>query len=46
MFLFGGADDREALVYAMRMSEHPNVPVTLVRFLPLEMTINENDANL
>ena len=45
VFLIGGADDREALVYAMRMSEHANVTVTLVRFLPLEMTINENDAN-
>ena len=45
VFFIGGADDREALAYAMRMSEHPNVTVTLVRFLPLEMTINESDAN-
>ena len=45
MFFISGADDHEALAYAMRMSEHPNVNVTLVRFLPLDMTINESDAN-
>ncbi|KAF9596511.1 hypothetical protein IFM89_012242 [Coptis chinensis] len=29
----GGPDDREALVYAERMSEHPNIKVTVIRFL-------------
>lgn len=29
---FGGADDREALAYARRMSEHPHVLLTLIRF--------------
>ena len=24
VFFIGGADDREALAYTMRMSEHPN----------------------
>lgn len=28
---FGGADDREALAYGIRMSDHPNVSVTLLR---------------
>ncbi|CAK9164136.1 unnamed protein product [Ilex paraguariensis] len=32
VLFFGGADDREALAYAKRMSEHPNVIVTLIRF--------------
>ena len=45
VFFIGGADDREAVAYAMRMSEHPNVTVTLVRFLPLQMTINDHDPN-
>ncbi|XP_045832726.1 cation/H(+) antiporter 15-like [Trifolium pratense] len=28
-----GADDREALAYAMRMANHPNVRITLVRLM-------------
>ncbi|XLT27863.1 hypothetical protein HN873_059155 [Arachis hypogaea] len=28
-----GSDDREALVYAMRMADHPNVSVTVVRLI-------------
>ncbi|GAB4824292.1 hypothetical protein Ancab_007179 [Ancistrocladus abbreviatus] len=32
VFFFGGLDDREALAYGMRMSEHPRVALTLVRF--------------
>ncbi|KAE8771599.1 Cation/H(+) antiporter 19 [Hordeum vulgare] len=34
MLFFGGADDREALAYATRMSEHPGVAVTVTRFRP------------
>lgn len=29
----GGADDREALAYAMRMAEHSNVRVTVIRLV-------------
>ncbi|KAG6418801.1 hypothetical protein SASPL_121006 [Salvia splendens] len=29
-----GPDDREALAYAWRMSEHPGIKLTVVRFLP------------
>ncbi|KAK6927154.1 Cation/H+ exchanger [Dillenia turbinata] len=32
VFFFGGADDREALAYALHMSAHPGVVLTLVRF--------------
>ncbi|KAK7289904.1 hypothetical protein RIF29_03931 [Crotalaria pallida] len=32
VFFFGGKDDREALAYARRMSEQPNVHVTLFHF--------------
>ncbi|KAK4412502.1 Cation/H(+) antiporter 15 [Sesamum alatum] len=29
----GGPDDREALAYACRMGKHPNIRITLIRFL-------------
>ncbi|KAH7838374.1 hypothetical protein Vadar_025584 [Vaccinium darrowii] len=32
VLFLGGADDREALAYARRMSLHPNVMLTLIRF--------------
>lgn len=32
VLFLGGADDREALAYARRMTLHPNVMLTLVRF--------------
>lgn len=32
VLFFGGADDREALAYARRMSQHPSVLLTLIRF--------------
>ncbi|GFZ19939.1 cation/hydrogen exchanger 14 [Actinidia rufa] len=32
VLFFGGADDREALAFARRMSHHPNVILTLIRF--------------
>lgn len=33
---FGGQDDREALSYAWRMSEHPGVSLTVMRFIDRE----------
>ncbi|PHT58113.1 Cation/H(+) antiporter 15 [Capsicum baccatum] len=39
VLFFGGPDDREALAYAWRMSEHPNVNLTVMRFLPGETVI-------
>lgn len=33
VLFFGGADDREALSYARRMSEHPSVRLTVIRFI-------------
>jgi hypothetical protein len=33
---FGGPDDREALSYAWRMSEHPTINLTVMRFVPGE----------
>ncbi|XP_021728067.1 cation/H(+) antiporter 15-like [Chenopodium quinoa] len=34
VLFFGGPDDREALAYALRMSEHPSITVTVMRFIP------------
>ncbi|GAB2232091.1 hypothetical protein Droror1_Dr00011113 [Drosera rotundifolia] len=36
VLFFGGPDDREALAYARRMSEHPGITVTVMRFIPGE----------
>ncbi|KAL1559743.1 Cation/H(+) antiporter 15 [Salvia divinorum] len=36
MLFFGGPDDREALAYALRTSEHPGVNLTVLRFTPQE----------
>ncbi|KAF6173301.1 hypothetical protein GIB67_026996 [Kingdonia uniflora] len=36
MLFIGGPDDREALSYARRMAEHPDVSLTIYRFLPDE----------
>ncbi|CAL5437043.1 unnamed protein product [Camellia sinensis] len=33
VLFFGGADDREALSYAWRMSEHPGISLTVMRFI-------------
>ncbi|KAL5719462.1 hypothetical protein ACHQM5_012234 [Ranunculus cassubicifolius] len=32
LIFLGGADDREALTYAMRMVEYPNITLTVIRF--------------
>lgn len=34
VLFFGGPDDREALAYALRMSEHPTITLTVMRFVP------------
>ncbi|KAL1806663.1 hypothetical protein ACET3Z_029731 [Daucus carota] len=34
VLFLGGPDDREALAYAWKMSEHQNVRLTVIRFLP------------
>ncbi|KAG0492753.1 hypothetical protein HPP92_006151 [Vanilla planifolia] len=34
VLFFGGGDDREALAFGLRLSFHPSVAVTVVRFLP------------
>ncbi|KAM1052487.1 hypothetical protein ACFX13_000076 [Malus domestica] len=36
ILFFGGPDDREALSYAWRMSEHPGINLTVMRFVPGE----------
>lgn len=33
MLFFGGPDDREALSYAWRMSDHPGISLTVMRFV-------------
>lgn len=33
VFFFGGPDDREALAFGQRMSEHPGVTLVVVRFI-------------
>ncbi|KAK6945882.1 Cation/H+ exchanger [Dillenia turbinata] len=39
MLFFGGPDDREALSYAWRMSEHPGISLTVMRFIPGEHVV-------
>lgn len=34
VYFIGGADDREALAYGIRMAEDPSIGLTVVRFLP------------
>jgi len=36
VLFFGGPDDREALAYAWRMSEHPGISLTVMRFVPAD----------
>ncbi|CAK7354862.1 unnamed protein product [Dovyalis caffra] len=39
VLFFGGPDDREALSYAWRMSQHPAINLTVMRFIPGEDAI-------
>ncbi|KAH6757535.1 cation/hydrogen exchanger 15 [Perilla frutescens var. hirtella] len=41
---FGGADDREALAYAWRMSENPGINLTVMRFIPGETAAGESSS--
>lgn len=36
VLFFGGPDDREALAYAWKMSDHPGISITVMRFRPTE----------
>uniref|UniRef100_M1A0Q1 Na(+)/H(+) antiporter n=2 Tax=Solanum tuberosum TaxID=4113 RepID=M1A0Q1_SOLTU len=45
VLFFGGPDDREALAYAWRMSEHANINLTVMRFLPGDTTIEGRKSN-
>ncbi|CAL9111791.1 unnamed protein product [Musa textilis] len=36
IYFLGGADDREALAYGVRMADHAAVGLTVIRLLPLE----------
>ncbi|XP_010273345.1 PREDICTED: cation/H(+) antiporter 15-like [Nelumbo nucifera] len=40
ILFFGGPDDREALAYAWRMSEHPGIILTVIRFIPGENAVD------
>ncbi|GMJ06573.1 cation/H+ exchanger 23 [Hibiscus trionum] len=42
MLYVGGPDDREALAYAYRMAGHPNVNLTVARFLPGQHATDPN----
>lgn len=41
VIFIGGADDREALAYGRRMARSPGIHLTVIRFVPLDPT-NEN----
>ncbi|TXG58906.1 hypothetical protein EZV62_016735 [Acer yangbiense] len=38
VIFIGGADDREALAYSVRMAEHPRIRLTVIRFVDEEYT--------
>ncbi|PIA37452.1 hypothetical protein AQUCO_03000196v1 [Aquilegia coerulea] len=44
ILFFGGADDREALSYAARMAEHPNVRLTMIRFTSKEHIMYNDES--
>ncbi|KAJ7571719.1 hypothetical protein O6H91_01G174700 [Diphasiastrum complanatum] len=46
VFFFGGPDDREALVLACRMAEHPGIKLRVIRFVnnPDAPEVTENGA--
>lgn len=45
MLFFGGADDREALAYALRMAEHPGIDVKVTRFIQTIQNDSEQEAD-
>ncbi|WRX10446.1 Cation/H+ exchanger - like 5 [Theobroma cacao] len=54
VLFLGGPDDREALVYAWRMCEHPGTRLTVLRFVPgedavestMQPTSDQNDPRI
>lgn len=44
VFFFGGPDDREALAFGKRMSEHPGIRLHVVRFTPSTDFVTESVA--
>ncbi|XP_057511746.1 cation/H(+) antiporter 15 [Actinidia eriantha] len=46
VLFFGGQDDREALSYAWRMSKHPGINLTVMRFVPGDNAIGESTMDL
>ncbi|KAM4095910.1 hypothetical protein ACJW30_08G066700 [Castanea mollissima] len=46
MIFVGGPDDREALAYAMRMAEHPNVSLTVIRLVQPNKKSTELDCDM
>ncbi|XP_077229989.1 cation/H(+) antiporter 15-like [Tasmannia lanceolata] len=44
MLFFGGPDDREALAYAWRMSEHPGVSLTVLRLVAGKDVVEPSDV--
>ncbi|KAH7442334.1 hypothetical protein KP509_03G083000 [Ceratopteris richardii] len=44
MLFFGGPDDREALVFALRIAEHPNVKLHVMRFIDQDKDQNALDS--
>ncbi|KAK7318439.1 hypothetical protein RJT34_03140 [Clitoria ternatea] len=46
LLFFGGADDREALSYAWRMSEHPGVSLTVMRFVAREEAMHHQHHDI
>ncbi|CAN0914394.1 Cation/H(+) antiporter 15 [Linum grandiflorum] len=45
VLFFGGPDDREALSYAWRMSEHPGMFVTVMRFIAGEDVVRSGQSD-
>ncbi|KAM3691661.1 hypothetical protein ACJW30_08G030100 [Castanea mollissima] len=46
MLFIGGADDREALAYSIRMAGHPNVSLTVVQLIALGYNMSSYQNNL
>ncbi|KAI4326138.1 hypothetical protein MLD38_031480 [Melastoma candidum] len=46
VFFFGGPDDREALAYGWRMSDHPGIKLTVVRFVARGDTLEGADGTI
>ncbi|KAK4773530.1 hypothetical protein SAY87_028549 [Trapa incisa] len=45
VLFFGGPDDREALAYGWRMSEHPGVSLVVMRFVPIDDVANPDEVD-